>query len=419
MALERNSSIRIIITEPQPGASDDLQEHLSGCFGNSGNGDVDVVAVAHDGLEAAQMAAQLSPDVILLDEEMPGMSGYKAAELIALAAPDVAAALMVLTERMEDKEVLGKALRAGARAVISPTMPAEQLVEVLATLAAITEARQQPEYELITDPEKMPVTIAVTGAKGGIGKSMITTNLAVHFARRYEGQAVLVDFYGQYGNSALMLDISPTYDIRDLAAFAGELDSTILERHLTVHQDSGLRILAGYPGGGGAGGRLSHDQEAAFLADMVGLLRRQYRFVFFDIPPLMEDASDYIFTRCQYIILVSALVDLPTVRDTATLYKQLVGDRIAPERIKLVINRYAPSNELTVHDLEQAAGARVIHQIPEDPAAAIVSINEGTPAVISRRNSGLARGVRELAQLLEESMAKKRREQQRQAANTR
>jgi pilus assembly protein CpaE len=415
MEFEQNSSIRIIITEPQPGASDDLQEQLSEYFGDSGNGNVDVVAVAHDGLEAAQMAAQLAPDVILLDEEMPGMSGYEAAELIALAAPDVASALMVPTGRVDDKEVARNALRAGARAVISPTMPAEQLVEVLETLAAITDARQRPEYELITDPEKMPVTIAITGAKGGIGKSMITINLAVGFARRHEGQTVLVDFYGQYSNSALMLDVSPSYDIGDLAAFAGELDSTILETHLTVHEDSGLKVLAGHPGGGGVGGQLGRDQEAAFLADLVGLLRRHYRFVFFDIPPLIGGASHYIFTRCQYIILVSTLVDLPTVRDTATLYKQLVDDRIASERIKLVINRFARSNELTVHDLEQAAGTRVIHQIPDDPAVAIASINEGTPAVISRGSSGLARGARELADLLEESMAEERRKQQRTA----
>jgi cellulose biosynthesis protein BcsQ len=46
----------------------------------------------------------------------------------------------------------------------------------------------------------MPVTIAVTGAKGGIGKSTTTVNLAVSFARKYPGQVVLIDFYGQYGN---------------------------------------------------------------------------------------------------------------------------------------------------------------------------------------------------------------------------
>jgi pilus assembly protein CpaE len=355
------------------------------------------------------MAVQFNPDVILLDEEMPGMTGYEAAELIALAAPDVASVLMVPQERVDEPEVVNRALRAGARAVIGPGTKPEQLVELLIQLKEITAARTRPEYDLITDPEKMPVTISVTGAKGGIGKSMLTVNLATSFARKYRDQVALVDFYGQYGNVPLMLDLNPGYNIGELAAFAGELDSTIIETHLAVHGDSSLRVLAGEPGSAGVGGRLSEQQEIGFLADMIGLLRRQYRYVFFDVPPLIGAASDYVYSRSQFIVLVSALMDLSAVRDTATLYEQLVEDRIAPERIKLVVNRHDRSNELTVEDLEQATGAEVIHTIPEDSQAAIGSVNEGAPVVISRGGSPLSRGIGELVELLENAMAEERR----------
>lgn len=409
-------SIRIVITEPQPGASEDLQDRLSEYFGAAGTGNVDVLAVAHDGLEAAQMAAQLQPDVIMLDEAMPGMSGYEAAMLISLAAPDVASILVVPSERVHDDEVITTAMRAGVRAIISPATTTEQLVDLLETLASIVEARQRQEYELITDPAKMPVTISVTGAKGGIGKSMTTVNLAASFAREHPGQVVLVDFYGQYGNVALMLDIEPNYNIAELASFAGELDSTILETHLVTHADTGLKVLAGSPGSAGLDGKLTPEEEIAFLADLIGLLRRHYRFVFFDIPPLIGEASKYVFTRSQYIVLVSTLIDLSTVRDTATFYRQLLEERIAPERIKLVVNRYSRNNELTVADIQQATGAQVVHQIPDDPQTAIASINEGSPAIIARSGSPLARGVRELAKLLEQAMDEERRRRERQQA---
>ncbi len=403
-------NIRIVVTEPQLGASDELQAELSNYFEMHGEvGNVDIVAVAHDGLEAAQMAAQFNPDVILLDEDMPGMTGYEAAELISLAAPDVAAVLMVAEGREDQGEVIRRALRAGARAVIGPGTTPEALVTLLTQLTTITSGRNRPEYELITDPAKMPVTIAVTGAKGGTGKSMTAVNLAVSFARAHPGEVVLLDFYGQYGNVPLMLDVSPAYDIGELAAFAGELDSTIIETHLVTHQESGLKVLAGEPGSSGVGGRLSERDEIAFLADLIGLLRRQYRFVFFDVPPLIGKASNYVFSRSQFIVLISALMDLSAVRDTATLYGQLIEDRIAPERIKLVVSRYSRSNELTAEDLEQAAGAKVVHTLPEDPQAATASVNEGTPVVLSRPNSPLARSIRELVALLEAAMAKERR----------
>lgn len=414
---QTGGNIRLVVTEPQPGASDELRAQLSRHFeGQGAAGNVDIVAVAHDGLEAAQMAAQLNPDVILLDEEMPGMTGYEAAELISLAAPDVASVLMVPEGRSALPEVVGQALRAGARAVISPDENPDALLELLSQLTDIKAGRQRPEYDLVTDPAKMPVTISVTGAKGGIGKSMTAVNLAVSFARKHPGQVVLIDFYGQYGNVPLMLDLSPGYHIGELASFAGELDSTIVETHLVTHHDSGLRVLAGEPGSAGVGGRLSEQDEIAFLADLIGLLRRQFRYVFFDVPPLIGRASEYVFSRSQFIILLSALMDLSAVRDTATLYEQLLSQRIAPERIKLVVSRYARTNELTIEDLEQATSAKVIHTLPDDPQAAIASVNEGSPAVISRANSALSRGVQDLVALLEDAMARERRERERAVA---
>ncbi|MFO8081671.1 MAG: response regulator [Armatimonadota bacterium] len=409
-----DGSIRIIVTEAELGASEGLETELSQHLDVHADADVDIVAVAHDGLEAAQMAVQLSPDVILLDEEMPGMSGYEAASLISLAAPDVSSVLMVAEGRSHQQEVIDRALRSGARAVIGPETGAEGLVSLLAQLATVTAARNRPEYDLITDPAKMPVTISVTGAKGGIGKSMITVNLAVSFARQHPGEAVLIDFYGQYGNVPLMLDLNPSYNIGELATFAGELDSTIIETHLATHEESSLRVLAGVPGSSGVGGQLSDRDEIAFLADLIGLLRRQYRFVFFDVPPLIGRASDYVYSRSQYIVLVSALMDLSAVRDTATLYNQLLEDRIAPERIKLVVSRYARSNELTIQDLEQAADTDVVHTLPEDPAAAMGSVNEGTPVVLSRPNSALGKSFREMVDMLDDAMAQERRKREQQ-----
>ncbi len=408
-----NGNIRIVLTEPQPGASDQLQAQLAEHLGMERNGgNIDVVAVAHDGLEAAQMAAQLRPDVILLDEEMPGMSGYEAVSLISLAAPDVASVLMVNESRVERGDITARALRAGARAVVTPSTRPEALAELLVELSELQMGRSRPEYELVTNPAKMPVTISITGAKGGIGKSFTSVNLAVSFARKYPGQTVLIDFYGQYGNVPLMLDLHPNYNIGELTAFAGELDSTIIETHLSTHQESGLKVLAGVPGSAGVGGRLPEEQEIPFLADLIGLLRRQYRYVFFDVPPLIGRASDYVYSRSQFIVLVSALMDLSAVRDTATLYQQLTASRIAPERIKLVVSRYARSDELSVEDLEQASGAKVALTIPDDPQAAISSINEGSPAVTSRPNSPVARGIGELVGILENAMAAERQRRQ-------
>jgi len=403
---DKAGNIRLVITEPQPGASDSLREALAE-IGAGTRDTVQILGVARDGLEAAQLAVQLAPDVILLHEQLPGMSGYEASGMISLAAPDVATVILGPRERINE-DTLQRALRVGARAVAPEDASAEALSQLLGDLVQLGDGRAEPEYELITDPERMPVMVAITGAKGGIGKTTIAVNLAVSFAQRYPGQVALVDFYGQYGNIPLMLDLSLQGDIGELATFAGELDVGVIETHLTTHADSGLRVLAGTSQGGGLSDILTAEQEIGFLADMIGIMRRHYRFLFFDVPPLLGAASSYIFSRAQYIVLVTSLVDISTVRDTATLYRQLLDMHLSPDRIKTVVNRASRQWALTIGDLQQSVGTDVTLELPDDQGTALAAINEGVPLLLSRAGTPLAKGLQDLGKLIEDAMVKER-----------
>jgi DNA-binding NarL/FixJ family response regulator len=74
--------------------------------------DVQVVAQAGDGPSALEAVARLSPDVVLMDLRMPGMSGLEATARITAAHAGVA--VVVLTMDEDDDSVFA-ALRAGAR----------------------------------------------------------------------------------------------------------------------------------------------------------------------------------------------------------------------------------------------------------------------------------------------------------------
>lgn len=85
--------------------------------------DMEVVGVASDGEEAVQQVAQLQPDVILLDIQMPRKTGVEAIGLIKAANPD--ARILVLTSFSEDETVFG-AIRAGALGyVLKDSLPRE------------------------------------------------------------------------------------------------------------------------------------------------------------------------------------------------------------------------------------------------------------------------------------------------------
>lgn len=95
--------------------------------------DFAVVGEAADGVEGIKRAQQLLPDVVLLDLNMPGMSGVQTLQLMLQDCPD--AAIIILTVS-EDAEDLSVALKAGACGYLVKNIDADYLVRAIRRAAA-------------------------------------------------------------------------------------------------------------------------------------------------------------------------------------------------------------------------------------------------------------------------------------------
>jgi DNA-binding NarL/FixJ family response regulator len=101
----------------------------------------DVVGLASDGAEAVLLVARTSPDLVLMDVRMPGMSGLEATRRIALAQPEVSIVMLTVSE---DEDDLFEAIKAGARGYLLKNLEAAQLRSMIDGVgrgeAAITPA---------------------------------------------------------------------------------------------------------------------------------------------------------------------------------------------------------------------------------------------------------------------------------------
>jgi DNA-binding NarL/FixJ family response regulator len=92
----------------------------------------DVVGEAEDGSEAVERAAELGPDLILLDLSMPGVDGLTALPRLREAAPNCE--VVVLTASGTEENLLG-AIRAGAAGYLLKSEPPERIVGFLRGVA--------------------------------------------------------------------------------------------------------------------------------------------------------------------------------------------------------------------------------------------------------------------------------------------
>ena len=116
-----------------------FREGLRNVFGPEA--DIEVVGEAATGKEAVERAAELGPDVILMDIQMPGMNGIEATRRILEVDPDIG--VMVLT-MFEDDDSVFSAMRAGARGYVLKGADPSEILKVVRAVAG-GEAHFGPE----------------------------------------------------------------------------------------------------------------------------------------------------------------------------------------------------------------------------------------------------------------------------------
>src|SRR5690606_10050911 len=85
-------------------------------------------AEAASGEEAIMLAGELSPDVVLMDINMPGIDGIKATEEISLSVPDT---IVIIMSVQGETEYVRMAMAAGARDYLCKPFGGDELCETI------------------------------------------------------------------------------------------------------------------------------------------------------------------------------------------------------------------------------------------------------------------------------------------------
>ena len=93
----------------------------------------EVIAEASDGRAAVQLAADLEPDVIVMDVGMPGLNGIEATRQIAAKEPD---AKVVALSMHSDRRFMGEMLKAGAKGYLLKDAAFEELATAIRSVIA-------------------------------------------------------------------------------------------------------------------------------------------------------------------------------------------------------------------------------------------------------------------------------------------
>jgi pilus assembly protein CpaE len=232
--------------------------------------------------------------------------------------------------------------------------------------------------------------VCVLGLKGGSGKTLTATNLAVALADAGQ-RVVIVDLDLQFGDIGLALGLSPERTLYDLIRSGGSLDAEKLEDFLVEHPSGARALLA--PARPDEAGVVTVD----FLREVYQLLREISDFVVIDTPPSFTPEVISAVDGSTEICLV-AMLDSLSLKNTKLGLETLELMEYDPSRIRLVLNRADTDVGITPEDVLAITGRQPDMLVPSDRSVTR-SINQGEPIVLKQRRSEAAKAFHALAAL--------------------
>lgn len=326
--------------------------------------------------QGLELAEQFQAEVVFLDLTRNVEAGMLALRQLAHARRR----LVVASIDKASTEIMGRAVRAGAREYLSQPVQDEEVHEILRK----AEGLMSPEAPAHAGPSRGRITV-VFSSKGGVGKTTLACNITVQLAQRLgEGKVAMVDANTQAPNVAPMLNLRPERWLRDAVEQYRRLDGEMLRQMMTPHE-SGALVLAH-----SAENPLGLDFEEDQLGKILLVAKNHFEHVVVDTFPVLSSLNLAVMDLADQILLVTEPV-VPALRSARHNLQILKQAGYGPERIMLVVNRFSrfPGNvpiDLVEETLEWPVEAALNYDVH-----ATIAANNGQPvtrmfpeAIISR-----------------------------------
>ena len=342
-----------------------------------------VVADCGYGVEAASLAEELKPDLILASIEEPVARAIQTVEAVRGIRPN---APVIAYSSSTELPLVRQVMHAGARDLLVHPF---KVGELLAAIEAVMRTVETGSGTNAAQPQAAGTILTVFGAKGGIGKTTITTNIATAIARDTDNSVLVMDLDTRFGDVAIMLDIEPAVTVAEMAAQVATLDRATFKSALVEHS-SGVFVLPSP--------KHPNDWRQVQAEDVKELARfasRMFDYVILDTPGAFNDIVGAALEVATQVLVVTS-VDMASIKDTSFILDVLESEGFPDERLFLTVNHPNGANTIRAADIERVLRKKVFWEIPHDSQMTMAT-QIGLPVVLARPKSRAASNLTGLA----------------------
>lgn len=309
---------------------------------------------------------------------------------------DPALVLMLVADEVTS-DLLRRGMRAGVSDVLETPLDEPKIEAAIEQFGHDVLKRQSAAVKPMASVEGAKGRlVTITSAKGGSGKTVVATNVALLLNRIPDIKVCLVDADLQFGDVCLVLQLEPRFTMVNASHELHHLDAELLDSLLTEHP-SGLKVLAAplEPA-------FADDITTTGLMQMVDVLLENYDYVVIDTASMLDELILSLFEKSDDILMIVDM-DLPSVKNAKLALETMRLLKFSTANVKLVMNRSNAKARLDNKEIENALKMRISAAVPSDAVVA-ASVNEGRPVVETDPKSKVAKGFESVAALIAEKI---------------
>ena len=290
---------------------------------------------------------------------------------------------VVLVREALNTEVLARAMKAGARDVVTANDP-DAVVEAVERAGQLFLALRGPG-----GATQVGRVVTVFSPKGGVGKTTSAVNLALALSDKGARKVCLVDLDLAFGDVAITLQMFPSHSIEQAIGSEETMDLPMLEGLLTRHEDS-LMVLAAPPHPD-----VRERVTPALVGKILRTLREAFDFVVVDTAPSFDDQTLTALDETDECVIVTTL-DVPTLKNVKVALDTLDVLDIARGHRHLLLNRADDAVGISTEKVEAILGMEVAAQVATSIEIAAAT-NAGKPIVLEKPQHQSSTALVELA----------------------
>jgi pilus assembly protein CpaE len=321
-----------------------------------------------------------TPECIFVDL---GQSLSPLAELDKLAGVCDPGTQVIAMGSVNDISVFRDMLDAGvADYLLKPVTP-DRLKQAYEKAIAPTHHAGESSAKALAD------VIVVVGTRGGVGTSMISTNLAWILAHENKKKVGLVDLDPYFGNTAALLNLEPGRGLSEALDAPDRIDNVFVDRTMIKEHDN-LLIL-------GAEEAMQNEvpMDAASIETLIEKLRENFQVVIVEPPHGNMQAIKAAIRMATHIVFVStySVVGMRDIIRLSGLANQLAA---GTRQLVLANHGTAGKSDVNAKDFESVTGLAVDAEIPSDERGVAAALNAGSALPLGAPKSPVLKALRKV-----------------------